>query len=151
MKASEEAPGGSGALSSERVLLNRYYLIARYGKKGLEFPSIFLSSGEEVLTAFSSIRAGQEFLVHADLGEGWCVREFSCGELVSMICALCAGIKRVLLDPLPGSLSAEAPVSLMWRDSFMNALIRIGHEKGGAPQGPARKRSSGQPLVGARL
>lgn len=137
MRAGEEAPGGPEPLLSPGRLLPHYYLIVRCGEKGLEFPHMFLNFGEEVLPMFSSIQAAQEFLARADLGEGWCVREFFGGELAPMICALCVGITRVLLDPLSEYLSAEAPVSFAGRDSFMDFLVWSGREKGGAAVDPA--------------
>jgi hypothetical protein len=100
------------------------YLIARCGNKGLELPHVFLDSGEEVLPVFSSSEAARRFLSSLALDEGWYVREFSAGELVSMLFAFCAGIKRVLVDPLPGCLSAEdALASVVGRDGFMDSLV----------------------------
>lgn len=103
----------------------RCYLIARHGNKGLELSHVFLDSGEEVLVVFSSHEAARRFLSSLALDEGWYVREFSAGELVSMLFAFCAGIKRVLVDPLPGYLSTEdALTSVFGRDGFMDSLIR---------------------------
>jgi hypothetical protein len=72
---------------------------------------------------FSSEEAAREFLSLSPLGEGWCVRGFSGGELVSLIFAFHAGMKGVLLDPYPEVLSGDAMVSLVERDAFMGSVL----------------------------
>ena len=80
-------------------------------------------SGDEMLPVFSSEEAAREFLSLSSLGEGWCVRGFSGGELVSLIFAFHAGMKGVLLDPYPGVLSGDAMVYLVERDAFMGSVL----------------------------
>jgi hypothetical protein len=109
-------------LPEEHVLL-QHYLIVGHGSKGLELPHIFSDSGEEVLPVFSSEKAAREFLSLSSLGEGWYVRGFSRGELVSVICAFHTGMKGVLLDPYPGVLSGDVMVSLVGRDAFMSSVL----------------------------
>jgi hypothetical protein len=109
--------------SEERTLLQRY-LIVGYDSKGLELPHFFLDSGEEVLPVFSSEEAAQDFLSLSPLGEGWYVRGFSGGELVSTLFAFHAGVKDILLDPLPGYfLAKDALTSLVSRERFIESLI----------------------------
>jgi hypothetical protein len=123
-------PGGTGShghvrwLSEEHVLL-QHYLIVGHGSKGLELPHIFSDSGEEVLPVFSSEEAAREFLSLSSLGEGWYVRGFSGGELVSVIFAFHTGMKGVLLDPYPGVLSGDVMVSVVGRDAFMSSVLEI--------------------------
>lgn len=116
------SPGHVRWLSEEYVLL-QHYLIVGHSSKGLELPHIFSDSGDEMLPVFSSEEAAREFLSLSPLGEGWCVRGFSGGELVSLIFAFHAGMKGVLLDPYPGVLSGDAMVSLVERDAFMGSVL----------------------------
>jgi hypothetical protein len=78
----------------------------------------------------------QEFLSLSSLGEGWYVRGFSGGELVSVLFAFHAGMKGVLLDSHPGALSEDVTVSLVGRDAFLSSLLET---------------RSHHPAVGARL
>ena len=111
-----------GWLSEEHTLL-QHYLIVGHGSKGLELPDILSDSGEEVLPVFSSEEAAQKFLSLSSLGKRWYVRGFSGGELVSVIFAFHAGMKGVLLDPYPGTLSGDVAVSLVGRNAFVSTLI----------------------------
>jgi hypothetical protein len=85
---------------------------------------------------FSSEETAQEFLSLSSLGEGWCIRGFSRGELVSVLFAFHAGMKGVLLDPHPGSLAGDVSVHLVGQDAYMNSLLETG---------------SHHPAVGARV
>jgi hypothetical protein len=114
---------GSAVWFSEEHTLLRHYLIVGHGSKGLELPHIFSDSGEEILPVFSSEEAAQEFLALSSLGEGWYVRGFSGGELVSVIFAFHSRMKGVLLDPHPGALSGDVMVSLVGRDAFVSSLL----------------------------
>jgi len=69
----------------------------------LELPDILSDSAEVILPVFSSKEAAKAFLAMSSLGERWCVRGFSGGELVSMLFAFHAGIEGVLLDSAPWS------------------------------------------------
>jgi hypothetical protein len=104
-------------------MLLQHYLIVGYGSKGLELPHIFSDSGEEVLPVFSSEEAAQEFLSLSSLGEGWDVRGFSAGELVSVIFAFHTRVKGVLLDPQPGALSGDVALSVVGRNAFVSSLL----------------------------
>jgi hypothetical protein len=108
--------------SEEHVPL-QHYLILRHGSNGLELPHIFSDSGEDALPVFSSEEAAQEFLSFCSLGEGWYIRGFSGGELVSVIFAFHMGMKGVLLDPYPGVLSGDVMVSVVGRDAFMSSVL----------------------------
>ena len=99
------------------------YLIVGHSSKGLELPHIFSASGEEVLPVFSSKVAAREFLSLSSLGEGWHVRYFSGGELVSVIFAFHTSVKGVLLDPQPGVLSGDVMLSLVGLSAFMTSVL----------------------------
>jgi hypothetical protein len=108
--------------SEEHTLVQRY-LIVGHGSKGLELPHLCSDSGEEVLLVFSSEEAAREFLSLSSLGQGWRVRGFSNGELVSVIFAFHTGMKGVLLDPHPAVLSGEVMVSVVGRNAFVGSLL----------------------------
>jgi hypothetical protein len=99
------------------------YLIVGHGSKGLELPRIFLESEEETLPVFSSEEAAREVLSQSSLGEGWHVREFSGGELVSVLFAFHTGMKGVLLDPHPEALRGDVAVTPVPREDFVSSLL----------------------------
>jgi hypothetical protein len=101
----------------------QHYLIAEHSSKGLELAHILSASGEEVLLVFSSEEAAREFLSLSSLGKGWYVRDFSGGELVSVIFAFHTSMKGVLLDPQPGVLSGDVMVSLVGWHAFVSSLL----------------------------
>ena len=127
---------GSAGWFPERHTLRQLYLIVGYGNKGLGLPYILSDPGQEILPVFSSEETAQEFLSLSSLGEEWCIRGFSRGELVSVLFAFHAGMKGVLLDPQPGSLAADVSVPLVGRDAYMTSLLETG---------------SHHPAVGARV
>jgi hypothetical protein len=104
-------------------MLPQHYLIAGYGSKGVELPHILSDSGEEILPVFSTKTAAQEFLSSSPLGEGWYVRGFSGGELVSMLFAFRARMKGVALDPQPEALSEHVTLSVVGRNAFVSSLL----------------------------
>jgi hypothetical protein len=114
---------GHAVWFSREHTLVQHYLIVGHSSKGLELPHIFLASGEEVLPVFSSEEAAREFLSLSSLGKGWYVRDFSGGELVSVIFAFHTGMKGVLLDPQPAALSGDVMVSLVGRHAFVSSLL----------------------------
>ena len=108
--------------SEEHVLLQHYLIVGR-GSKGLELPHLCSDFGGEVLPVFSSEEAAREFLSLSSLGKEWYVREFSGGELVSVLFAFHKEMKGVLLDPQPGALSGDVMVSRVRWDAFASSLV----------------------------
>jgi hypothetical protein len=101
-----------------------HYLIARRDTMGFELPHTFFHLGKEVLPVFSSDEAARRFLVSLALDDGWHIRGFSAGELVSLLFILHERVAWVLPNPPPGLLMAEDALSrLTGRDSFVNFLI----------------------------
>ena len=101
-----------------------HYLITRREIWGLEVPHVLLGCGEEVLPVFSSAEVATRFLSSQVLGEGWYVRQFSTGELVSLLFGLYGSKGRILPNPLPTTLFGErALASLVSRDRFIESLI----------------------------
>jgi hypothetical protein len=116
-------PHGHAAWFSGEHAPVQHYLIVGHSSKGLDLPHIFSASGEEVLPVFSSEEAAREFLSLSSLGKGWYVRDFSGGELVSVIFAFHTSVKGVLLDPQPGLLSVDVMVSLVGLNAFMSSVL----------------------------
>ena len=111
----------SSPTSGRPVLV--HYLIARRETWGIEVPHVLLGREEEVLPVFSSAEAAGEFLSTHVLGEGWYVRPFSTGELISLLFGLYGRVARILPNPLPEDLSGElSPSSLVSRDRFIESL-----------------------------
>ena len=84
-----------------------------------------LACGEVALPVFSFEDEARMFLEIGKLG-GWRVRETSDGELISVLCGPCAGVRKVVLDPLPG-LDGEGMNDLlsMEREAFMESLLSM--------------------------
>ena len=108
---------------SEEHKLLQHYLIVGHGSKGLELPHLCSDFGGEVLPVFSSEEAAREFLSLSSLGKEWYVREFSGGELISLLFAFHKEMKGVLLDPQPGVLSGDVMVSLVGLHAFMSSVL----------------------------
>ena len=85
-----------------------------------------LACGGEALPVFSFEDEANVFLRLGALGDDWRARETAGGELVSVLCGPCAGVDRVVLDPvpLPGSL-VEGLNGLLstGREAFMRSLL----------------------------
>jgi hypothetical protein len=100
------------------------YVIARRETTGFELPHTFSYLGKEVLPVFSSAEAARRFLASLALSDSWHVREFSTGELVSLLFILPKRVAWVLPNPPLGRLLAEDALShLTRRDSFIELLI----------------------------
>jgi hypothetical protein len=108
---------------SKETMLPQYYLIVGYGSKGVELPHILSDAGKEILPVFSTKTAAQGFLSLSLLGEGWDVRGFSGGELVSMLFAFRARIKGVALNPQPATLSEDVALYVVGRNAFVGSLL----------------------------
>jgi hypothetical protein len=101
-----------------------HYVIARRETTGFELPHTFFHLGKEVLPVFSSAEAARKFLASLALSDRWHVREFSTGELVSLLFILPKRVAWVLPNPPLGRLLAENALShLTRRDSFIELLI----------------------------
>jgi hypothetical protein len=101
-----------------------HYAIARHRNGGLRLLHIPLGFNEEALVVFSSWEAAQRYFLSEVFSGEWYARECSGGELVSLLLGPYEGIEWVLLDPLPGSLTAGgAQTNLMSRQRFVDYLL----------------------------
>jgi hypothetical protein len=125
----------------------RFWLVAEYRTGGMEVLRITLASGEEALPVFSFEDEAKMFLKLGTSCSGWRVRVTTVGELVSVLFGPCAGVGRVVLDPLPDPF-AEALMDLagMGRETFMAShlgmqrppVVRGGAQHGAPPRPPNR-------------
>ena len=122
----------------------RFWLIARHRTCGMEVLTANLARGGEALPVFSLEDDANAFLRLGELGDDWRARESAGGELVSVLCGPCAGVERVVLDPigLPGPLAEglDGPSSTE-REAFMRSLLN--------PR-PSRTLTSGPGLAPSR-
>jgi hypothetical protein len=101
-----------------------HYLIVRREPTGFEAPHTFFHGGEGVLPVFCAREAARRFMTARALGEGWYVRVFYIGELISLLFALHERVAWVSFSPLPGHLLIEDALShLTSRDNFIASLI----------------------------
>jgi hypothetical protein len=116
--------GGQAAslLAERRALV--HYLIVHRQPTGFEAPHTFLRSGEKVLPVFCVREEAVRFVASHDLGEGWHVRGYHAGELVSLLFALHEPVAWVSFSPLPGHTLIEDALSYVKsRDDFIASLI----------------------------
>ena len=111
-----------------------HWLITKNGNGPLEVFTTNLSGGEEALPVFSHEEEAEMFLYLGGLGEGWRARESAAGEVTSILCGLCAGVKKVALDPLPKMLD-EKTVGLvsLERERFLNLVLESRIRQGQVP------------------
>jgi hypothetical protein len=103
-----------------------HYLIVRREALGYVAPHTLFHSATELLPVFCSGEAARRFSTSRGLGDdGWYVRRYSSGELVSLLCALRDKLGGILLDPLPEHRLADVDVLLasVSREGFIEALI----------------------------
>ena len=86
--------------------------------------TINLCGDREALPVFSFKEEAEMFLRLTMPGKGWYVRETTTGELISVLYGPCAGVERVVLDPLP-EIFTEAMTYLvsLRRERFVRVLM----------------------------
>jgi hypothetical protein len=117
--------------TAERPLVRRpgsaYWLIAKNENGRIEILTDGLAtSGEEALLVFSHEEEAEVFLSLWEVeDDGWCARESTVGELISVLYGPCVGAKEVALDPLPGMVTQRTLglVSLN-RERFIDLVLR---------------------------
>src|ERR671918_919791 len=90
-----------------------HYVIARRETTGFELPHTFFHLGKEVMPVFSFAEAARWFLASLALGDRWHVREFSTGELVSLLFILHKRVAWVLPNPPLGHLLTQDALSYL--------------------------------------
>src|SRR3712207_4517011 len=101
-----------------------HYAIARHGDHGLRLLHVPLGFDEEALVVFSSWELAQRYFLREVFSREWYTRECSDGELVSLLLGPYEGIEWVLLDSLPGNLTAGgSQTNLMSSQRFVEYLL----------------------------
>ena len=137
-RTAEQASGRASRRAPRRQPGCAHWLITKNGNGPLEVLTTNLS-GEEALPVFSHEEEAEMFLYLGGLGDGWQARESAAGELTSILCGLCAGVKKVALDPLPKMLN-EMTIGLvsLERERFLDLVLGRGRSPrsdGSAPLG----------------
>ena len=77
---------------------------------------------ESGLLVFGFEDEARLFFLAASLDDGWCLRESSAGELISMLFGPCAYVDEVIMDPLP-DISGLQTLRSTGRRRFVDFLI----------------------------
>ena len=106
--------------------VSTYWLIVKDRSNRVEVLTIECG-GEQALPVFSFAEEAELFLGLGGVEPGWWVRESGAGEIVSVLYGLCAGVRSVVLDPLPEMVAEEA-VGLvrLSRKRFLEHLLSRG-------------------------
>jgi hypothetical protein len=110
-----------------------FWLIVRHDVGRMAVLATGLPSGEEALPVFSFEDEARMFLDLGAFDGDWRVRETGAGELISILYCLCADVRRVALDPLPGPAAVLNDLVSMGREAFVEFA---GEEGRGAPSAP---------------
>jgi len=101
-----------------------HYLITRPEPTGFAAPYTFFRNGEGVVAVFCSEGAARRYLGSLATKDGWSVRAFSAGELISLLFALHERVTWVLPNPSPGvSPAKDGRSSPVGRDDFVVSLL----------------------------
>jgi hypothetical protein len=101
-----------------------HFLIVRREPTGFESPYTCFRHSKGILPVFCARGAARRFITSRALGEGWYVRGFSVGELISLLFALHEKVEWVMFSPLPGHLLIEDALSHRTsRDNFIASLL----------------------------
>jgi hypothetical protein len=121
-------------LSRRNKLASRpFWLIERHDAGRMEVLTTGLPSGQEALPVFSFEDEARMFLELGAFDGDWRLRERGAGELISILHCLYAGVRRVALDPLPGTAAVLNDLVSMGREAFVEFA---GEEGCGAPPAP---------------
>ncbi len=103
-----------------------YWLIMKRATSKMDVLTVRVDSSGEALAIFSFEEEARMFLDlrPAASEEGWCVRQTSVGEVVSVLYGPCSDAKEVVLDPVP-EVGREELVGLlnMHRNDFLRFLL----------------------------
>ncbi len=103
-----------------------YWLITKHATSKMDVLTVRVDGSGEALAIFSFEEEARMFLDFrlAASEEGWCVRQTSVGEVVSVLCGPCSDAKKVVLDPVP-EVGRKELVGLlnMHRNDFLRFLL----------------------------
>ena len=103
-----------------------YWLITKRATSKMDVLTVRVDSSGEALAIFGFEEEARMFLElrPAASEEGWCVRQTSMGEIVSVLYGPCSDAKKVVLDPVP-EVGRKELVGLlnMHRNDFLRFLL----------------------------
>lgn len=101
-----------------------WWIIWRYEGGRTEVLTVPSGVQEVLLPVFSFEEEAELFVWFAEPGGGWRVRESRCGELASVLCGPCKGVRGVALDPLPRMLEDGTFASVrVGRERFLRRIL----------------------------
>lgn len=107
-----------------RLTPRPFWLIVKGEPARIQALTTDLDSGVAALPVFSSEDEARIFVDVGALDGGWRVRETMAGELTSVLFGSCAGVGRVVLDPLPYPFArALKELVSMRREVFMERYL----------------------------
>jgi hypothetical protein len=111
----------SAERASRRPTDPAYWLILKNENYRVE---VLTLDCQKMLPVFSHEEEAEMFLRLGNVYDGWGIRESGAGELISVLCGPCSGVKEVALDPLP-VMVAEKTVGLVSldRERFMECIL----------------------------
>src|SRR3712207_5531082 len=102
-----------------------YWLITKHATSNIDVLTVRVEGSGEALAIFSFEEEARMFLDFrlAASEEGWCVRQTSVGEVVSVLYGPCSTAKKLVLDPVP-KVGGKEMVGLlnMHRNDFLRFL-----------------------------
>ncbi|MBA2375827.1 MAG: hypothetical protein M3494_14620 [Actinomycetota bacterium] len=99
-----------------------FWLVVDGEVGAMEVLTIGLAAGEEALPVFSFEDEAAMFLGLGGFDGDWRVRVTTAGELISVLFGPCAGVRRVVLDPLPAPYAALNGLVSVERKAFMEFI-----------------------------
>ena len=114
----------SGAV--RRTRRSRYWTVVKQDLLRTDVLTVDIDGDEEAVAVFGFEEEAEMFLKLEAPGMGWRTRETTTGELLSVLFGPCAGVGRVVLDPLPRKICCSGsgihPLS-MGRKDFAQTLM----------------------------
>ncbi len=100
-------------------------MIAKHETSRMAVLTVDRGDAGETLPIFSHEEEAETYLWLAAPAEaGWQARRTTAGELISVLCGPCAGVKKVALDPLPASDGIEMTnLMSVGRERFLRSLM----------------------------
>jgi hypothetical protein len=114
----------------------RYWTIARQKDCHADVFAFDPDGRGEALAVFGFEAEAELFLRFDELGDGWQVRETTSGELVSLLYGPCAGVERVVIDPLPRIIDSVGCMGILSisKADFTRILVEaVGARAGAMP------------------
>lgn len=101
-----------------------WWLVAKDGHLCKDLLTVDCGGGR-ALPVFSGEGEAEMFVwLGGAFHDGWRVRETSTGELVSILCGPCVGVRSVALDPSPDMVKAEmTALVIIARERFLTRIV----------------------------